>query len=204
MIEKSGQNENREEEIFSVIDLEDGKKTKSSGRELLETVLYILVVVAAAWFIITFVAQRTEVSGSSMKPTLHDGESVIIDKISYRFRDPERFDIIVFDYLYAKNTHYIKRIIGLPGETVQIIDSVIYINGEPLEENYGLEEVINNPGRASEPITLGENEYFVLGDNRNGSSDSRSNDVANVKRSQIVGRAWLRIWPLNTVGLIHH
>lgn len=195
--------EKEEDDIFTVVKLEDKDERPSVGKEILETVLYIALVVVTAWFILYFVVQRTEVSGNSMLPNLHNGESIMIDKISYRFKDPERFDIIVFNYLYTKDTHYIKRIIGLPGETVQIIDGVIYIDGAPLEENYGL-EAITNPGRAAEPITLGPDEYFVLGDNRNGSSDSRSEDVANVSRKQIVGRAWLRIWPLDVFGFIHH
>ena len=104
-------------------------------------------------------------------------DNLIVDKITYRFREPERFDIIVFPFEYEDNTFYIKRIIGLPGETVQIDrDGNIFINGEILEEGYG-KEVIQEPGRAYEPITLGEDEYFVLGDNRNNSSDSRDMSV---------------------------
>ena len=92
----------------------------------------------------------------------------------------------------------------MPGETVQIDENGnIYINGELLEENYGA-ETIQNPGRAAKPITLGDDEYFVMGDNRNNSKDSRSEEVGNVKRSQIIGRAWLRIWPLNKFGLLKH
>ena len=159
--------------------------------------------IVVSWLIITFVTQRTEVQGSSMEPHLHNGENIMVDKLSYRFHDPERFDIIVFRYLYKKNTFYIKRVIGLPGETVQIADGVIYINGEPLEEDYGLEE-ITNPGRALEPITLGEDEYFVLGDNRNGSSDSRMTDVGNITRKQIVGKASLIIWPFSEFGWVKH
>ena len=109
----------------------------------------------------------------------------------------------MFRFLYRENTYYIKRIIGLPGETVQIVDGVIYIDGEPLEENYGYEP-IEDAKRASEPILLGEDEYFVMGDNRNDSSDSRDPAVANVSRSQIIGRAFVRIWPLDRIGLIRH
>ncbi len=94
-----------------------------------------------------------------------------------------------------------KRIIGLPGETVQIdLSGNIYINGEILEEDYGLEP-INFPGLAQDPITLGEDEYFVLGDNRNNSSDSRDPSVGNIKRDDIMGKAWVRIWPLNKFGV---
>ena len=138
-----------------------------------------------------------------MMPTLQDGNSIILDKISYRFNDPERFDIIVFPFRDSSGKNYIKRIIGLPGETVQIDpEGNIYINGEILYESYGM-EVMVNPGRALSPISLGENEYFVLGDNRNDSEDSRFTEVGNVKRSEILGRAWFRIWPLNEMGLVN-
>ena len=126
-----------------------------------------------------------------------------MDKITYRFKDPVRYDIIVFPYQYEENTFYIKRIIGLPGETVQIAEGEIYINGEVLRETYG-REVIQDPGMAAEPITLGEDEYFVLGDNRNASSDSREPSVGVIHRDDIVGRAWIRIWPLNKAGILKH
>ena len=139
-----------------------------------------------------------------MEPQLRHEDNLIVDKITYRFREPERFDIIVFPFEYEDNTFYIKRIIGLPGETVQIDrDGNIFINGEILEEGYG-KEVIQEPGRAYEPITLGEDEYFVLGDNRNNSSDSRDMSVGNVRRDKIIGRAWLRIWPFDRFGFIRH
>jgi signal peptidase I len=122
--------------------------------------------------VVRYLGQKTLVDGSSMSPTLEDGDVLIIDKISYRFREPQRFDIVVFRYLYKENSYYIKRIIGLPGETVQIKDGKIYIDGQLLEEDFGNAE-IKKPGRANQPITLGKDEYFVLGDNRNISSDSR-------------------------------
>lgn len=177
---------------------------KNVLKEILSTSIYLLVVLCAAYLIITYVGQRTQVIGSSMETTLSEDDNLIVDKISYRFRDPQRFDIIVFPFQYEEDTYYIKRIIGLPGETVQIDeDGNIYINGEVLEENYG-REVIRYPGRASEPITLAEDEYFVLGDNRNNSSDSRDPSVANIKREDIIGRAWLRIWPLSKFGILKH
>lgn len=165
--------------------------------------IYIGVVLGVTFLIITFVGQRTHVSGESMENTLDNGDQLIVDKITYRFQDPERFDIIVFPFHYKENTYYIKRIIGLPGETVQIADGTIYINGEVLEESYG-REVMQDPGIAAEPITLGEDEYFVLGDNRNQSSDSRDPSVGLIHRDEIIGRAWLRIWPLNSFGILKH
>ena len=175
-------------------------------RELLNTAIYLLCVLGAVWLVITFVGQRTEVEGASMENTLHNGDNLIVDKLSYRFHDPERFDIIVFPFQFQDNTYYIKRIIGLPGETVQIMDDgSIYINGEKLEENYGMEVIKPETiGRAAEPIELGDDEYFVMGDNRNNSSDSRTDMVGNIKRENIFGKAWLRIWPVSDFGVLQH
>ncbi|MCI8464907.1 MAG: signal peptidase I [Lachnospiraceae bacterium] len=176
---------------------------RSMLREVLSFLVYAAVIFGCTFLIIMFVAQRTSVSGPSMNDTLQDGDQLILEKISYRFRKPERFDVVVFRYSHGKDLYYIKRIIGLPGETVQIIGAEIYIDGELLEEDYGLEP-IKDPKRAAEPVILGEDEYFVLGDNRNNSSDSRDPSVANIRREQIVGRAWLRIWPLNKLGFVSH
>ena len=175
-------------------------------RELLNTAIYLLCVLGAVWLVITFVGQRTEGEGASMENTLHNGDNLIVDKLSYRFHDPERFDIIVFPFQFQDNTYYIKRIIGLPGETVQIMDDgSIYINGEKLEENYGMEVIKPETiGRAAEPIELGDDEYFVMGDNRNNSSDSRTDMVGNIKRENIIGKAWLRIWPVSDFGVLQH
>ena len=177
---------------------------KNVIKEIFSTILYILVVLAGTWLLITFVGQRTSVSGSSMEPTLHHEDQLILDKLSYRFSDPKRFDIIVFPFQYEEDVYYIKRIIGMPGETVFIdTDGTIYIDGEVLTEGYG-KEVILSPGRAGEPVTLGEDEYFVLGDNRNNSSDSRDPSVGNIHRDQIVGKAWVRIWPFDKFGVLKH
>ncbi len=176
---------------------------KSILKELMGWLLYIIIIVGAAYLIVTFVGQRTQVSGSSMETTLSDGDQLIVDKISYRFRDPKRYEIIVFPYQYEPNTYYIKRIIGLPGETIQIIDGYIYIDGEQLDEHYG-NELMNDPGIAAEPVALGEDEYFVLGDNRNNSQDSRAVNVGVIHRKDILGRAWIRIWPLDSMGVIRH
>lgn len=173
-------------------------------REVLSTSIYILFVLCAVYLLIHFVGQRTQVLGSSMEPKLSDEDNLIVDKITYRFHDPERYDIIVFPFRYEDNTFYIKRIIGLPGETVQIDEEGnILIDGEVLQEGYG-REVIDSPGRAYEEIQLGDDEYFVMGDNRNNSTDSRDPAVGNIKREEIIGRAWLRIWPFDKFGLIRH
>lgn len=173
-----------------------------SWKEFLHFILYLMMVCLLTYCIVHFVGQRTLVEGSSMEPTLSDGDQLIVDKITYLWKEPERFDIIVFPYQHAENTFYIKRIIGLPGETVMIDEKgIIYINGEELLESYG-REVIRNAGVAANEITLGEDEYFVLGDNRNNSADSRSEDVGLIKRSDIVGRAWIRIYPFDEIGRV--
>ena len=179
------------------------EEPKGIVKELLGWIVYIAIIIGLTWLIITFVGQRTRVSGHSMEATLHDGDNLIVDKLSYHFRDPKRFEIIVFPYRHKENTYYIKRIIGLPGETVQVKDGYVYINGEKLDENYGL-EVMEDAGIAAEPIELGEDEYFVLGDNRNHSSDSRDPSVGILHRDELIGRAWIRIWPLDSIGVIPH
>lgn len=180
------------------------EKETSVLRETISFVIYIGIVFLLTYLVIHYVGQRTQVSGSSMEATLSDGDNLIVDKISYRFHDPERFDIIVFPYKYEKNTFYIKRIIGLPGETVQIdTDGNIYIDGETLKESYG-REVMLSPGEAEEPIVLKEDEYFVLGDNRNASSDSRDPSVGKILGKDIVGRAWVRLYPFDKIGFIKH
>ncbi|MCD8119083.1 MAG: signal peptidase I [Lachnospiraceae bacterium] len=180
------------------------KKEKTKLMEWVETALYALVAIGLAWLFVTFVAQRTVVDGSSMSPTLSDGDNVITDKITYRFKDPERFDIIVFphtDTVTGNTVAYIKRIIGLPGETLLLKDGQVYINGELLDDPYGVMDV--NDGEIwDEEFTLGDDEYFVLGDNRTtgGSYDSRYKGVGLIKRDDIIGRAIFRIWPLSEFG----
>lgn len=173
-------------------------------RELLGWLFYILIIIGLTYLIITYVGQRTRVSGSSMETTLSDGDNLIVDKLSYRFQDPKRFDIVVFPYKYEENTYYIKRIIGLPGDIVQVKDGYTYINGELLESDIYGAEVMIEAGTASEPITLGEEEYFVLGDNRNHSLDSRDPSVGILKREDLIGRAWVRIYPFDKMGVIRH
>ncbi|MBQ8986174.1 MAG: signal peptidase I [Lachnospiraceae bacterium] len=167
---------------------------------LVSNILYIAFVLLFSFLIVRYVGQRTEVIGSSMVPTLEDGDQLITDKISYRFREPERFDIIVFPH-QPMNEFYIKRIIGLPGETVEIEeDGTIYINGEVLPEEYGYGET--TPQELTGEVVLGDDEYFVLGDNREISLDSRYAEVGNIPRSIIIGRAWLRLYPFSEFGLL--
>ena len=173
-------------------------------KEILSTSLYLLIVLCLTYIVIHFVGQRTQVIGGSMETTLSENVNLIVDKLTYRFREPKRFDIVVFPFQYEKDTYYIKRIIGLPGETIFIDEEGnIFIDDELLTESYG-KEIIKDAGRAYEPVTLGEDEYFVMGDNRNNSQDSRDPTVGNIARSDIIGRAWIRIWPLNKFGILKH
>ena len=187
-------------------DYKKEKKKKSEDvnivKELLSLIIYIGIIIIICYIIVTYVGQRTTVHGHSMETTLSDGDNLWIDKLSYRFSDPKRFDIIVFPY-QGQDVYYIKRVIGLPGETVQITpEGNILINDEILAESYG-REVIRESGIASEPITLGENEYFVLGDNRNDSRDSRWADVGNINKKDIIGKATLRLSPFKKFGKIN-
>ncbi len=169
-------------------------------KEVISTLIYLGVVFLLTFLFITFVMQRTEVSGSSMVPTLHDKDSLLIEKVSYRFKQADRFDIIIFPYKYGNDEFFIKRVIGLPGETVRIDDQGnIFINDVLLNESYGA-EVILDPGRAYEGVTLGDDEYFVMGDNRNHSMDSRDPSVGNIKQKDILGRAFVRIYPFSDFG----
>ncbi len=167
-------------------------------KELLSLIIYIGIVIILCYLIITYVGQRTTVNGRSMENTLHDGDNLWIDKFTYHFKDPERFDIIVFPY--EDDVYYIKRVIGLPGETVQILpDGTILINGKRLVESYG-KEIILESGTAAEERTLGEDEFFVLGDNRNDSRDSRWADVGDINKEDIIGKAVLRLSPIKQFG----
>lgn len=177
---------------------------KGVVREVVSILIYLAVVFVLTFLVVEYVGQRTVVSGSSMEATLSDADNLIVDKLSYRFGEPERFDIVVFEYQHEENTYYIKRVIGLPGETVFIDEEgVIYIDGSELEESYG-NEVMKDAGLAAEPFVLGEDEYFVLGDNRNGSCDSRDPSVAAVSKDWILGKAWVRIWPMEKFGILRH
>ena len=181
--------------------LEQKKKKKSAVKEVVSWLVYLIIFAAVAFFLIHYVGERTVVSGDSMLPTLQNGDNLIVDKLSYRFRDPKRFEIVVFPFRYQEDTYYIKRIIGLPGETIQIKDGMIYIDGEVYLEKKSY-PVITNPGMASDGITLGNQEYFVLGDNRNNSVDSRFADVGTVKASYIDGKVWIVRSPSEHRGLV--
>lgn len=176
-------------------------------KDLLWLIVYIGTVILICFLIIKFVGTRSRVDGSSMNPTLYDGDNLWVDKLSYTFGDPKRFDIIIFYPNGNEKITYVKRIIGLPGETVSMdLDGKIYINGQLLNENYALDEPFlpSSIGILSgnNEIVLGDDEYFVLGDNRNNSMDSRRSDPGNVKREYIVGKVIVRIYPFSSFGFV--
>lgn len=180
------------------------KKKRSPFSYVIEFAIYVLVILACVFWVPEYVVQRTVVNGESMENTLHTGESLLVEKVSYRFNDPARYDIIVF-YPYGKSDdeeedeYYVKRIYGLPGETIQIIGNAIYINGSVVADEYA-KNVIDDAGIAAEPITLSQDEYFVLGDNRKVSLDSRDPDLGPIKEKNIVGHVFLRILPFDKFG----
>jgi signal peptidase I len=177
-------------------------KAKSAGSFLLELLKIVLISLAIIIPVRYYLIQPFIVRGSSMESNFYDGEYLIIDEISYRFDDPERGDVIVFKYPKDTSQYYIKRVIGLSQETVEIIDGeiIIYSNkypeGKKLEENYlsGIE----TPGDLK--ITIADNNYFVLGDNRRASSDSRVWGL--LPKKNIIGKVWVRGLPPNRLGVI--
>ncbi len=162
-------------------------------REIVETVLLAVIL----FLIVNFTTGRFEVRGYSMEPTLYDGQYLIVSKVIYRIHPPERGDIIVFHPPNGDSDDYIKRVVGLPGETVEVRDGATWIDGVPLEEPYMV-----SSGGSSGPRTLGEGQYFVLGDNRANSSDSRSWGI--LPQEDIIGKAWLCYWPPEKWGLVKH
>ena len=176
---------------------------KETKKEIFSWIWTLAVAFVIALFLNHYIIVNANVPTGSMENTIQPGDRLIGFRLSYQKEGPKRGDIIIFNYPVDESEIYIKRVIGLPGETVQILDGYVYINGEKLDENYGA-EVMNDAGRAAEPITLGDDEYFVLGDNRNRSDDSRYENVENLKREKIVGRAWVRIWPLDRICVVRH
>ncbi len=172
-------------------------------REVIIWAVEIILVIFLAYLTTSYGVEKTTVVGTSMEQTLVNGDKLIINKMVYRFTSPKRFDIIVFKNSGKEYNYYtIRRVVGLPGETVQIMDGKVYIDGNELKEEI-LVEKMASAGLAKEPVTLGEDEYFVLGDNRNGSEDSRFGNVGNITKDSIVGKAWLRLNSFNFVHLLN-
>lgn len=170
------------------------KKCRSLKTEKVKTAIEwgteIIVVCILAWMLVSFFGQRVSNAGDSMSPVLKNGDVVLINRIVYDARKPKRGEIIAFRPNGNENAHYcIKRVVGLPGETVQIKDGKVYIDGKVQKKNVYTSD-LDFAGIAEKKLTLGETEYFVLGDNGAGSDDSRLADIGNVKREDIGGKVW--------------
>ncbi len=163
-------------------------------REVLETILPAVLI---AFLINFFLAQATQVHGQSMEPTLHSEQRLVVEKLSYRFHGPRRGDIVVLKSPQHSSELLIKRVIGLPGETVEIRQGRVYINGWGLDEPYLERPAGGNWG----PVTVPPLHVFVLGDNRGFSNDSRAFGMVPIEN--IVGRAWVSYWPLDEMGAVH-
>ena len=162
----------------------------------------ILLVMFAAVMLVWFVGFRITVVGESMSPTLESGEEILVNRFQYKIFSPKKNDLIVFlPNGNEKSHYYIKRVIAVPGDKVQIKDGLVYVNGEPFEEKVAVSN-IENALLAENEITVGEDEYFVLGDNRNNSEDSRYASIGNVKKEHIVGKAWFVVSPWEKFGFI--
>lgn len=178
----------------------DSKKEKSKPnikKNLIAFGICVVIAIVIALIITNFVASHTKVEGNSMESTLENGDDIIVEKFSYLTNNPERYDIIVFRE--SESVNYIKRVIALPGETIQITEGKIYINERAIFDAYGNAKM-EDGGIAEKPLKLGQDEYFVLGDNRNASKDSRDKAVGVIKRDQIIGKAWLRVLPFDNFG----
>ncbi|SJZ63608.1 signal peptidase I [Selenihalanaerobacter shriftii] len=168
--------------------------SKAEIKEYLEAVV---IAVILSFIIITFIIQAFYIPSGSMRPTLEPGDRIFVNKFIYRFKNPERFDIIVFKYPVNPRKKFIKRVIGLPGDTVSIDNGTVYVNDRPLKENYTLDVGYSN----YQEVEVPPKHYFVLGDNRNNSEDSRF--WGFVPRKNVIGKALVRFWPLSRIGLIN-
>ncbi len=171
-----------------------GRSLFSAAKEVLETIVPAIII---ALLINLFLAQATRVYGQSMEPNLHTDQRLVVEKISYRFRSPQRGDIVVLKIREKSEELLIKRVIALPGETIEIKDGYVFINGQKLKEPY-----LSQPTRGHYgPTTVPPEYVFVLGDNRGASNDSRSFGAIPIQN--LIGHAWLSYWPVEDVGLVH-
>ncbi|MBQ3793835.1 MAG: signal peptidase I [Lachnospiraceae bacterium] len=161
-------------------------------KEILTWVFVFLLAILLAYVFVFFFGIRTSVIGNSMEPGIESGEEILINKFLYSFTSPGRGDVVVFRPNGNQRTHfYVKRVVGLPGETVQITDGRVQINGTFLDDEQF--DLMEDGGIATDGIRLGEHEFFVLGDNRNSSEDSRSANIGAVEEDNIVGKAWFQL-----------
>lgn len=175
-------------------------KNKRTMWKFLRFVTNLLLMVTAALFIVNYAAYHVRETGYSMEPAVTQGSSVLVNRIWYAVKEPERFEVVA--YRGDKDEVQLKRIVGLPGETVQIKEQKLYVNGELL---VGASEYIDDieiAGRASKPVVLEEDEYFVIGDNPGRSQDSRFENTGSINREQMIGRAWFYLKSILDFGVI--
>ena len=182
------------------------KKRRKVNYELLQEIIIWLFQIAlvcfAAFVLVWYFGQRVSVIGDSMNPGLKNGDITLVNRLVYDVRKPRRGDIIAFKPNGNESSHYyMKRVIGLPGETIECKEGTICIDGEMLEEDYKT-TAIEELGLLEEPITLKSDEFFVLGDDRQSSEDSRMANIGNVKRSEIAGKVWFVISPIKHLGIV--
>ena len=177
------------------------KVTLTAAKSMALFIGEIVITLFIAFVIVYCAGMKVTVVGNSMEDTLEDGETVFVNRLTYHLTDPKAGDVIVFLPNGNENSHYyIKRVVAVPGDTVQIIDGVLYVNGEMFDEEDT--EAIQNPGLAEEEITVGEGEFFVLGDNRNSSEDSRYANIGSIKKEYIVGKVWFHIDSIQNMGRV--
>ncbi len=162
-------------------------------KDIIEMIVGGLAAIFLAFVIVFSVGMRTSVIGDSMEPVLYNGQEILMNRVIYKLSSPKRDDVVVFLPNGNENSHYyVKRVIGLPGETIQIKEGSVYIDGVLLNEDEALDKMID-AGIAQNELILAADEYFVLGDNRNSSEDSRSGNIGAVKKENIIGKAWFHM-----------
>ncbi len=178
------------------------KVNVSAVREVLTWTAEILITLMIAFTLVYFVGLRTGVVGQSMAGTLEGGTEILVNRFIYKVTNPQPNDIIVFlPNGNEKSHYYVKRVIAVPGDTVQIRDGAVFVNGKPFPEEIQTAD-IEDPGLAEEELVLGDDEFFVLGDNRNNSEDSRYANIGNIKKEYIVGKAWFIVSPWGDLGFL--